>query len=95
MDFKPKTFTFNGKQLKAQIWDTAGQEKFRSMAKTFLKRALGVLIVFDLTSEDSFKHVIHWIREVKKHAAKDASTIIIGNKCDIENATFVDDERID
>ena len=53
-----------------QIWDTAGQEKFRAVAKTYLKKAKGVLVVFDITQVESFKHVIHWIREVNKHADK-------------------------
>ena len=55
------------------------------MAKTFLKRALGVIIVFDIMAEDTFKNCVHWIREVKRHAHKDACTLIVGNKMDLIN----------
>ena len=64
------------------------------MAKTFLKRALGVLIVFDLSNLDSFNNCVHWIREVNKHADKKVCTVIVGNKCDLtENQ--VEKEKIE
>lgn len=64
------------------------------MAKTFLKRALGVLIVFDLSSDVSFENCVHWIREVKRHAHKDACNVMIGNKSDLVDDIKVTDEQI-
>jgi Ras-related protein Rab-1A len=64
------------------------------MAKTFLKRAYGVLIVFDLTSEVSFKNCVNWMREVNKHVHENACKVMIGNKSDLVDEIKVEDEYV-
>ena len=72
-------------KVKLQIWDTAGQEAFRSVTSTYYKTAIGVVIVFDLTSKNSFKNVNRWIDEVKESGTENATIILIGNKFDLKH----------
>ena len=69
--------------LKLHIWDTAGQEKFRSLALNFYKGVDGIVLVFDLIDEDSFNNIPHWIRQIKVYASENTSMVLLGNKCDL------------
>lgn len=95
IDFKIKTIDLNGQKVKLQIWDTAGEERFRAITQSLLfhlffnilayyRNAMGVLIVYDVTSAESFANVPDWIRQVQMHADAEVSQIIIGNKSDEE-----------
>lgn len=70
------------KLIRADIWDTAGEARFRSMITPYYKAANGFVIVFDLTNENSFVEVRSWIKEVQKYAMPDAKMVLVGNKCD-------------
>ncbi len=62
IDFKIKTIQIDGKNVKLQIWDTAGQERFRTITQTYYKGAMGIILAYDCTAEDSFNNVRNWIR---------------------------------
>ena len=64
IDFKYEMLEVNGKRIKLQIWDTAGQEQFRSVIATYYRGADGVIVMFDLTSKQSFYNVPKWLKEV-------------------------------
>lgn len=82
VDFKSKYIIVDGVKVKLQIWDTAGQEKFRSITKAYFRGAKGILIVFDLTQKESFTQTRNWINSIKE--ADDSITfILVGNKCDL------------
>lgn len=67
--------------LKFQIWDTAGQEKFRALAKVFYKNAAACILVYDITNRKSFEEIkAYWMNEVKNNAPKKAGNIITFNK---------------
>uniref|UniRef100_A0A0P4XDC2 EF-hand calcium-binding domain-containing protein 4A n=1 Tax=Daphnia magna TaxID=35525 RepID=A0A0P4XDC2_9CRUS len=66
-----------------QFWDTAGQEKYRSISQQYLRKADGVLIVYDVTSEMSFVHVRYWIDCVKEVVGDDVVCLLVGNKTDL------------
>ena len=86
VDFSSKNIIINNNvKIKLQIWDTAGQEKFRSVVKNYYRGAIGVLIVFDLTKNETFSHVKLWLNDVKNYARNECSIIIIGNKNDLNN----------
>ncbi|XP_065321349.1 ras-related protein Rab-27A-like, partial [Gordionus sp. m RMFG-2023] len=69
-----------------QLWDTAGQERFRSLTVAFFRDAMGFLLVFDLTSEQSFHNVRNWIEQLQTHAYSNTPDIVLcGNKSDIED----------
>ena len=69
VDFKVKSLEIENKSIKLQIWDTAGQERFRNVISSYFKGAHGILLIFDITSRDSFKELENWLAEVEKNAS--------------------------
>jgi small GTP-binding protein len=69
--------------VKLQVWDTAGQEKFRVITKTYYRNAAGIIIAYDVTNGESFVNTKRWIDEVKNNCGDDGVPIVlVGNKCD-------------
>lgn len=89
VDFKLKTEVINNKKTKIQIWDTAGQERFRTITGSYYRGAHGIILVFDVTNEESFKNIPRWLDEIKSHASDTVSICLIGNKCDLKNQRAV------
>jgi len=83
IDFKIKTVEIDGKRVKLQIWDTAGQERFRTITTAYYRGAMGILLVYDITDEQSFLNIRNWIRNIEQHASDSVQKILIGNKCDM------------
>lgn len=79
-------FKIKNKVLKACVWDTAGQEKYRAINKTFYRRALGGLLVVDLSSVPDEKDLEYWLNEFKSHAEQDAVVMMIGSKADLPSS---------
>ena len=91
-----KKLELNGKAIKLDIWDTAGQEKYRSMGRMFYKDAYIVLLIYDITDKQSFKDLKNiWIEELKRSGEKHTVLAIIGNKSDkyLEEQVDEDDAR--
>ena len=87
VDFRTKTVEIDGgKQVILKIWDTAGQEKFRSITKSYLGRANGIFIVFDVSSRQTFLKVQEWIDSINESGNFNSTIVLIGNKCDLERA---------
>ena len=78
-----KTLKNKQKQKTLQIWDTAGQERFRGMAGSYYRRALGVLLVYDITNKKSFENLPKWLKEIKAYTNPKTEISLIGNKCDL------------
>jgi len=91
-DFKVKFINVDKKKIKLQIWDTAGQEKFRVMTSSYFGGANAVIIVFDLTDQKSLDAVEKWIKEAQSFAdkSKPLQFLIVGNKKDLEKERTVD-----
>ncbi|KAM9313466.1 ras and EF-hand domain-containing protein-like [Gastrophryne carolinensis] len=83
VDFQIKKLLVDGDYTTLQIWDTAGQERFRSIAKSYFRKAHGVLLMYDVTSETSFLNVRQWIDEIKNVCEKPIPLMLIGNKTDL------------
>lgn len=97
VEFGGKTIEVKNKTIKVQIWDTAGQEAFQAITRTYYKGAIGALLVYDITSKQSFEHVTKWLNEVKTNGSKDICCILIGNKKDLEEkreVTFKEGEDL-
>ncbi|XP_022335244.1 ras-related protein Rab-10-like [Crassostrea virginica] len=93
IDFKMKTISLGGKTIKVQIWDTAGQERFESITKQFYRRAQGVILVYDITSKNSFEAVPKWLSYVRQFGREDVSVLLMGNKKDkAENRQVLEEE---
>ena len=93
VDFKVKTIEIGDKKVKMQIWDTAGQERFRNVVSTYFRGSNGILLIYDITSRDSFKNLESWLIEIEKHASDNVLKILIGNKNDLENDRVISVEE--
>ena len=86
-------FTVNNQTVKLNIWDTAGQENYKSLAKIYYRDAKVVFLVFDITSSDSMKELDYWIEEMSSISIDDKILFIIGNKIDMEDQRVVSNEE--
>ena len=84
VDFLMKSLIINGKTVKLQLWDTAGQEKYKSMVSSYYRGANVALIIFDLTNHMSFDALPSWIENYYKNEPEQKNIILIGNKKDLE-----------
>lgn len=85
IDFKGKTTEIEGKRVKLQIWDTAGQEKFRSVIQTYYRGASGILLMYSVNERQSFQNIISWMKQIKTNNAENVVIFLVGNKCDLED----------
>ncbi|XP_016376786.1 ras and EF-hand domain-containing protein isoform X2 [Sinocyclocheilus rhinocerous] len=83
VDFQIKKMLVDGEKTNLQIWDTAGQERFRSIARSYFRKAHGVLLLYDVTSESSFLNVREWVEQIRESTDEDIPMCIIGNKVDL------------
>ena len=84
----------NGKEhIKLQIWDTAGQESFRSITRLFYNESDAVLVCFDITNRKSFEDVREWLVEIENHTKEDIIKYLIGNFADMEKDRVVSREE--
>ena len=93
VEFGSKLFKINGHNIKAQIWDTAGQEKYKAITGAYYKGSKGAFVVYDITRKDSFDSVDKWINDLKSSSDQKLVVIIIGNKCDLEDKREILDEQ--
>ncbi|KAI5089268.1 ras-related protein Rab-35 [Silurus meridionalis] len=89
VDFKIRTVEINGEKVKLQIWDTAGQERFRTITSTYYRGTHGVIVVYDVTSAESFVNVKRWLHEINQNC-DDVCRILVGNKNDDPNSKVVE-----
>uniref|UniRef100_A0A8D1C2N3 small monomeric GTPase n=9 Tax=Boreoeutheria TaxID=1437010 RepID=A0A8D1C2N3_PIG len=83
-----------GQRIHLQLWDTAGQERFRSLTTAFFRDAMGFLLLFDLTNEQSFLNVRNWISQLQMHAyCENPDIVLCGNKSDLEDQRVVKEEE--
>ena len=94
LDFRLKTLNLdNNKKIKAQIWDTAGQDRFRAITKNYYRGANGILLIFDITDRSSFEHIRNWIEQIKEEAPEQIIIYLVGNKIDNQNNRVVTNEE--
>ena len=74
--------TSDNKRIKLNIWDTAGDKRYRSVIGNYYRGSLGCIVVFDLTKKESFSHVMSWVKEAKEVTSENISITIVGNKSD-------------
>jgi small GTP-binding protein len=86
VDYKTQLLEIEGKRVKCQIWDTAGQQKFHTITQAYYKAAQGIVLVYDISdpTESSFNNVRYWMENITKHANLDTPKILIGNKADMK-----------
>lgn len=87
--FMTKKLVVDGNTYLFQIWDTAGQEKYRALAPMYYRGASAAIIVYDVTRESSFPSVKDWISELRKNTSNPMILAIAGNKCDLDDVREV------
>jgi len=85
VEFGSRTINIDSNNVKLQIWDTAGQEKFRSITRSYYRGAAGALLVYDVTRRDTFEHLTSWLEDCLKFSSPNIVIMLIGNKCDLDS----------
>lgn len=85
VEFGARSIQVDTKTIKLQIWDTAGQESFRSITRSYYRGAAGALLVYDITRRETFTHLTRWLDEARQNAHQDMVIMLIGNKSDLDH----------
>ena len=94
LDYKLKNVQLeNGKMVKIQVWDTAGQDRFRSITKNYYKGAHGIILIYDVTEQKSFDNVKNWMAQIKEEVSERVSIVLVGNKIDDEDNRKISTEQ--
>jgi len=93
VEFASKSFSVDGQIIKVQLWDTAGQEHYRSITRSFYRKSQGAIVVYDVTSSKTFDRLNSWIQDVKDAAGNENTQILlVGNKTDLASEREVSTE---
>jgi Ras-related protein Rab-8A len=85
VDYFDKKLHINNKDIRLKIWDTAGQERFKTLTAQYYKGADGILLVYDVTDEESYEKIRDWMGQITLNTKKDdIGLVLLGNKCDIQ-----------
>ena len=86
IDYKNKVIKLkSGKDVRLKIFDTAGQERFKSCSASFIKKAQGIILIYDISNLGSFKSINNWMESIKELAKEKLPIILVGNKCDLSD----------
>ena len=94
IEFKIKPLIINGKKVLLRIWDTSGQERYRSITQNFYRNANGILFIFDITKKETFDNIKIWLTDSENCEDNKVTKMLIGNKIDLENKRKIDNETI-
>ena len=92
LDFKIKTINYANKLIKLQIWDTSSKENYKNITTSYLKGADGVIIMYDVTDQNSFKNLRTWIENIELNPNKSLKKVLVGNNCDEANRVVSEEE---
>ena len=93
VEFGAKNVKIKDQTYRIQIWDTTGQEKFRSISRNYYKSSVCALLVYDITKRESFNNINTWIEECKNQTAKTILLVLVGNKLDLSDQRQVSVEE--
>jgi len=93
VEYGSRMITIDGKAIKLQVWDTAGQESFRSITRSYYRGATGALLVYDITRRETFEHVTTWLDDCKENSNMPMTILLIGNKLDLKEKREVSTEE--
>lgn len=85
VEFGAKNIEINDQIFRIQIWDTAGQENFRSITRAYYKNSVCAMVVYDVTCRQSFENIQNWIEDVRNQSPKTVLIILLGNKIDLDD----------
>ena len=85
IEYYSKIIQAGSTQIKVQLWDTTGVERYCSVSKLYYRNAVGALVVFDVTSRESFDAAPRWLKEVRENSEEDLRVLLVGNKRDLRD----------
>ncbi len=85
IDFKIKTITIGKEKIRLQIWDTAGQQKFKTITQTYYRGAMGIVLTYAINDRESFQDIENWVKQIKMHASDNVTKVLVGNKSDMDD----------
>ncbi|KAI9316877.1 ras-like GTP-binding protein RYL2 [Dichotomocladium elegans] len=91
--FMTKKLTVDNCKVRLQIWDTAGQERFRAMAPMYYRGAQAAILVYDITSQESFNELHRWIEELNRNMTDDLVMVVVANKLDLQSRREVQEDQ--
>ena len=89
VEFGAKNLDINNKKFRLQIWDTAGQENYRSITRAYYKNSVCAILVYDISNRESFEHISSWIEDCMSQSPKTVFMILVGNKSDLDDNRVV------
>lgn len=92
VSYRPYCFTINDFIIQLELWDTAGQERYKSVAKTYFRNALGCVLVFDTTDQNSFDELPFWLQQFRQLADPNSMILLVGNKNDLTDQRKIQPE---
>ena len=93
LDYRLKSMVLkNGKNIKLQIWDTAGQDRFRAITKNYYKGANGIILIYDVTNPKTYDNVKNWVTQIREEASPNVVVYLCGNKIDMKEERKVKEE---
>ena len=92
VEFGSKLFIQQGHKIKAQIWDTAGQEKYKAITSAYYKGSKGALVIYDISRKATFENVDKWVEELKNNGSEDVLIMLVGNKSDLKEQREIAEE---
>ena len=92
VEFGSNNVIISDNTYRIQIWDTAGQENFRSITRSYYKNTACAIIVYEISNKKSFENISSWIEECKNTAPKSILMVLVGNKCDLDNREVTEEE---
>ena len=93
IDLKTADIQIKNKKIRIQLWDTAGQEKYKAITKNLFLKVMGAIIIYDITSEKSYINLKEWVKMVKEECGPHMKIIIVGNKLDLADERIIDEEE--
>ena len=94
LDYRLKSMKLkSGKNIKLQMWDTAGQDRFRAITKNYYKGSHGIILIYDVTNVQTFENVKQWVSQIREEASANVIIYIAGNKIDMEEERKVNKEE--
>ena len=94
IDLQTTDIQIKNKKIRIQLWDTAGQEKYKSITKNLFLKVMGAIIIYDITSEKSYINCKMWVQMIKEECGSHMQIIIVGNKSDLTDQRKIDEEEV-
>jgi small GTP-binding protein len=82
VDFMSRVIVHDNNRIRAMLWDTGGQERYRGLLESYYRGAVGAILAFDITNRGSFDRVEHWLDEIRRHGDSKMKVVLVGNKRD-------------